>query len=274
MISAISEKIELLGKGCYKDIPNELTLRSLPTISELDYASGDDFDTTMLDRVLPQAVEEKINFRELLDIDYQWILRCLRILNFGPYHTTNSIFCSKCNKTSYGEYSVDLRSIPCKPLPEGFKNDVKISRDAFIDFKGDVTFRLPTIQQVINCYKDKAFQMANGRVNRQLARMCYMITSIKGKKDITPVEVKLIIDKEFSPADYIILRDEVSALSDYGLRAGGSAQCPNCGNKEAAFIALVDDRYFRPTVGDLRRWRDDRNTGSGKDVSGDSPKAV
>lgn len=274
MISAISEKVELLGKGCYKDIPDELTLRSLPTISELDYASGDDFDTTMLDRVLPQAVEEKINFRELLDIDYQWILRCLRILNFGPYHTTNSIFCSKCNKTSYGEYSVDLRSIPCKPLPEGFKNDVKISRDAFIDFKGDVTFRLPTIQQVINCYKDKAFQMANGRVNRQLARMCYMITSIKGKKDITPVEVKLIIDKEFSPADYIILRDEVSALSDYGLRAGGSAQCPNCGNKEAAFIALVDDRYFRPTVGDLRRWRDDRNTGSGKDVSGDSPKAV
>lgn len=274
MGSAISEKVELLGKGCYTDIPDVLTIKSLPTVSELDYASGEDFDLTMLDKILPQAVEEKINFYDLLDIDYQWLLRCLRILNFGPYHTTNSIYCDKCNKTSYGEYSVDLRSISCIPLPDGFKNEVRISKDSFIDFKGDVTFRLPTIQQVMNCYKDKVFQMSNGKINRQLARMCYMITSLKGDKELTPVEIKLIIDKEFSPADYILLRDSINSLSDYGLRAGGTAQCPNCGNKEAAFIALVDDRYFRPSVGDLRRWRDSRNTRSDKDVSRNPPKAV
>lgn len=274
MSAAISEKIELLGKGCYKDIPDVLTIKSLPTVSELDYASGEDFDATMLDKVLPQAVEEKINFRDLLEIDYQWILRCLRILNFGPYHTTNTVYCDKCGKTSYGEYSVDLRSIPCVPLPDGFKNEVKISKDSFIDFKGDVTFKLPTIQKVMNCYKDKAFQMSNGRVNRTLARICYMITSIKGNKEITPIDVKLIIDREFSPADYIFLKDSIHSLSDYGLRAGGTAQCPNCGNKEAAFIALVDDRYFRPTVGDLRKWRDSRNSGADKDVSRNSTKAV
>ena len=33
---AISEKIELLGKGLYNGIPDELTLTSIPTASELE----------------------------------------------------------------------------------------------------------------------------------------------------------------------------------------------------------------------------------------------
>ena len=96
----MSEKIELLGKGLYTDIPDELTLTSIPTASELDYVGSEDFEATMLDKILPQAVEEKINFRNLLEIDFQWLCRCLRILNYGPYYTTNAILCSDCGSTS------------------------------------------------------------------------------------------------------------------------------------------------------------------------------
>ena len=91
----ISEKIELLGKGLYKDIPDVLTLHNIPTASELDYVGNEDFDKTMLENILPSAVEEKINFYDLLELDYQWICRCLRILNYGPYYTTNTIFCNE-----------------------------------------------------------------------------------------------------------------------------------------------------------------------------------
>ena len=70
-----------------------------------------------------------------------------------------------------------------------------------------------------------------------------------------------MIQKDLSPADYLVLKERVDELSDYGLRAGGLAQCPKCGSKEAAFIALVDDRYFRPTVGNLREWKHDRSSG-------------
>lgn len=58
---AISESIELLGKGLYKGtgIPDVLTLQALPTISELEYISSEDFDDTMIDKILPQAVKEK-----------------------------------------------------------------------------------------------------------------------------------------------------------------------------------------------------------------------
>lgn len=273
-MSAISEKIELLGKGLYKDIPDTLTLTSLPTISELEYVSGEDFDATMLEKILPQAIEEDIDCKQLLEIDFNWICRCLRILNFGPYHTTNAIFCDKCGKTSYGEYRVNLNTIGCKPLPEGFVNDIKISRDSFIDFNGDVSLKLPTIQQILNAHKDKAFQTADGRINRELSRICYMVTSIKGKSGLTPVEIKLLIQKELSPADYIVLKDEVRRLTNYGLRAGGVAQCPNCGSTEASFIALNDDKFFRPTMGDLRKWKDDRSTGESKDVPRSKTTAV
>ena len=130
----ISEKIQLLGKGIYTDIPDELTLTSLPTASELDYVGSEDFQATMLDKILPQAVAEKINFRNLLEIDYDWICRGLRILNYGPYYTTNAIFCPDCNKTSYGEYQVDLRTIECKPLPDDFNNEIVVPKESFIDF--------------------------------------------------------------------------------------------------------------------------------------------
>lgn len=256
--STLTEKVELLGKGVYKDIPNVLTLHAIPTISELDWAGSEDFEEVMLEKILPEAVEEKVNFKDLLEIDFQWLCRCLRVLNYGPYYTTNAIYCTHCGTTSYGEYSVNLNTVACKPLPEGFVNDIVISKDEFIDFDGDISIKLPTIQEMSNAYKDKAFQTGDGKVNTDLARLCYMIKSFKGNKTLTPVELRLRISEDLSPADYLILKEVQKSLTDYGLRAGGTTQCPKC-HKDAAFIALTDDRFFRPTVGDLRKWKLDRN---------------
>ena len=270
----ISEKIELLGKGLYDDIPDQLTLSSMPTASELDYVGSEDFEATMLDKILPSAVVEKVNFRNLLEIDFHWVCRCLRIINYGPYHTTNAILCDECNKTSYGEYRVDLRNIACKPLPEGFKNEIVIKKDEFLDFDGDIKLKLLTIQDVMNAYKDTAFLNDKGRVNKEFARMCYMITSIKGKSKLTPVEVKLMIQKQLSAADYVVLKNEVSRLTDYGLRAGGSTTCPKCKSNRAAFMALVDDRFLRPTLGDLREWKRSRSAGADENISGGQTATV
>ena len=118
---AISEKIELLGKGLYKDIPDTLTLKAIPTASELDYVGGEDFQATMPDKIFPAAIEEQCNFRNLLEIDFHWVCRCLRILNYGPYFTTNAIYCPDCDQVSHGEYSVDLRNVDVKMLPQDFR---------------------------------------------------------------------------------------------------------------------------------------------------------
>ena len=254
----LSEKIQLLGAGLSPSYPTELTLKSIPTASELDYVGAEDFQATMLDKILPQAVEEKVDFRKLLEIDFHWLCRGLRFLNYGPYFTTNSIFCTSCGEVSRGEYQVDLRTVGCKTLPEGFDNDIVISRDQFLDFKKDIHLSLLTIQQAMDAYEDKMFVDTDGRVNRQYARMCYMVKKIGTDGGLNPVEVSAIIKKEMSSADYEILKDEVNKLTDYGLRIGGSTKCPKCG-QEATFVALVDDRFLRPTVGDLRRWASERS---------------
>ncbi|MCM1226440.1 MAG: hypothetical protein NC320_03315 [Clostridium sp.] len=270
----ISEKITLLGKGLYESIPDVLTLKSIPTASELDYVGSEDFDRVMLETILPSAIEEDIDCYSLLELDYQWICRCLRILNYGPYYTTNAIYCTDCGKVSYGEYQVNLNTVDCYPLPEGFINDIMIRKEEFIDFNGEIRLKLPTIKQILTAYKDKAFKINDDKANNELAKICYMITSIKGKSNLNPVEIKLIIQNELSSADYILLKDKVTELTNYGLRAGGTAQCPKCRSLEASFIALTDDRFFRPTVGDLRKWRDDRNSGKAKDIPGIKTAAV
>ena len=264
---AISEKIELLGKGLYKDIPGVLTLKAIPTASELDYVGGEDFQATMLDIIFPKAIEEQINFRQLLEIDFHWVCRCLRILNYGPYYTTNAIYCPDCDQILHGEYQVDLRTVEVKTFPKDFTNSITIHRDEFLDFDGDIVIQLPTIQDTINANKDPLFIDSNGDTTIELAKLCYMIKSIKGNSKVTPTEIQFTLKNKMIDADYKLLKTIARELTDYGLRAGGTTVCPKCHGKQAAFVALVDDRFFRPTLGDLRSWKADRNASKSSESS-------
>lgn len=269
----MSESIELLGKGIYSDIPDSLTLKAFPTVTELDYVSSEEFEKTMLETIFPQCIEEKINFHKLLEIDFQWICRCLRFLNYGPYFTTNAILCSNCG-TVRTEAQVDLRTVGCKALPEGFTGDIVIKKDELIDYNQDIHLHLLTIQEALDFRKDQAFKKKDGTPNLDYARICYSISSMGQQKDITPITAKLEIEKKMSPADFKILRSTVFELTDYGLRGGGRCQCPQCHSGDAAFVALADDRFFRPTVGDLRKGRNDRSLRGIKNSSGDSTETV
>ena len=273
-MNSISEKLELLGKGLYANIPDVLTLKSIPTSSELEYVGSEDFDKVMLESILPQAIEEKINFYDLFEIDYQYICRCLRILNYGPYFDVNTIFCPDCEAVSKGEYQVNLNTIECIPLPKEFKNEIIIKRDEFMDYQGDVVFSLPTIRTMLSAYEDKMFKHDDGHVNREMARLCYTIKSLGTKQNCTPVDVLTAIKHDFSPADYIILKNTARQMSDYGLRAGGTTQCPACRSMNAKFIALADDRFFRPSMGNLKQWKLDKSKRRDEDAAGNKTAAV
>lgn len=249
------KKITLLGKGLYNGIPDEITIKGIPAASELDYVSREDFDTYMLEKIFPKVIEEQFDYKQLLEIDYFYICKELRVLNYGPFFTTNTLLCYNCGKSSRGKYVVDLTTIGCKELPEGFVNKIEIKADEFIDFNEPVIIKLPTIQQALNSSKDKAFNSATGKPNSGFARMCYMISSIGGRSGMTPVEIKLYIEKNLSSADYMMLNEKITELTDYGLRAGGVTTCPECGEDAATFLAVIDERLFRPTIEDLKAWK-------------------
>lgn len=265
------ERVVLLGKGLYKTIPDEITIGAIPTASELEYTSAEDFDSTMINKIFPKVVEggSKMKFSELLNIDYDWICRCLRFKSYGPYFTTNRIFCSECDRISRGDYQVDLRTVGILPLPNGFINKIKIDRDEFIDCKEDITFHLPTIQEVISLSKDSLFKREDGTDNTTLGRICYQITSIGSQTNMTPVDVKTYIQNNFSAADYEILKQEIADKSNYGLQITGTVTCPSCGSTDARYIAFQNDKFFRPTVGDIRSWKSAIRSGEWKDVFGD-----
>jgi len=269
----VSEKVELLGKGLYDEIPDQLTLKSFPTVTELDYVGSENFEQTMLNDIFPKSIEEQVNFHKLLEIDFQWICRCFRFLNYGPYFTTNTFICDNCGPVRV-EAQVDLRTVGCKPLPEGFTNDVVIKKDEFLDYKKDIHLHLLSIQEALNCREDNLFKRPNGETNTELARICYSMHIIGTDKHVTPVTAKLEIEKNMSPADYKILKAKVVELTDYGLRGGGKCECPQCHSQNAAFLALADDRFFRPTVGDLRKGRDDRSLRGVEITPGDKTETV
>lgn len=270
---ALTEQVELLGKGLYGGkIPDILTITAIPTVSELDYVSAEDFDKTMINSILPKCVEEKhIDFGNLLEIDYHWLLRCLRILNYGPYISTNLILCPTCG-TLNGDYQCNLYNVDCITLPDGFKGTVTIPRDSFIDFNGDVQLRLLTIQEALNAEKDMAFNY-NDKKNLELARYCYMIKKLGNVENVPPVEMKLAIERELSRADYLLLGNLIREHTDFGLRAGGICTCPKCG-EEARFLTFINERYFRPSMADLTRWKEDRNRGRTENSSGSKTNTV
>ena len=118
--------------------------------------------------------------------------------------------------------------------------------------------KLLTIQEVINARNDTAFVRVDGKADTNYARLCYSIKSIKNNTNMTPMDARTYIQKNFSAADYQILRQRFHDVANYGLRGAGAITCPKCKKEEATFIALQDERFFRPLVDDLRRWKADR----------------
>lgn len=272
----LSESVQLIGKGLYKTIPDEIKINAIPTASELEYVGSEDFDSTMIKSIFPQVVEDSgsMDFNELLEIDYDWICRCLRMKSYGPYFTTNRIYCPDCNDVHHGEYQVDLRMVGVNVLPDDFVNQIVIKSEEFIDVKDDFVLHLLTVREQMAMSKDKLFERKDGSRNVMLARICYMTKQIGQKKNLTPVDVRSYINKNFSAADYEILKDLVTKSDNYGLQFMGSVTCPKCGSKNAYFVAFQQDKFFRPSVGDIRAYQSAVRSGEWSELPGNPSEYV
>lgn len=272
----LSEKVVLIAQDAYSTIPNELNINAVPTATELEYVGAEDFDKAMVHDVLPKVVDdsEGMDFSELYDFDYDWLCRCLRLKSYGPYFTTNRIFCPDCNDAHRGEYQVDLRSVPITPMPKGFVNDLTVDADEFIDCKDRISFKLLTVKDKMHIDQDAMFDRSDGTKNLSLARLCYQIKSIGNQKDMTPLDVRQYITKKMSAADYEILKDCVAKLTNFGMHVMGYTACPVCGSKNAYYIALQQDKFFRPSVGDIKQYKSAIRSGDWEKLPGDPAKYV
>ena len=265
----MTEQVSLMGAGLYDGIPDTITISELPTASELDYVAADDFHEVMLTKILPKCIEEDFDPKKLFEFDYYWVLRCLRIMNYGPYVEVGRIFCANCNEYTDGPFQCDVTAVESKPVPPNVRDMLHISRNEFMNFQKDVDLKLLTIQDVLNSRKDKQFQDALGNHDSSFARLCYEITAIGGIP-ADPVSTRTTIKSELSPADYRILQAVSRELLDFGLRSGGKVRhtCTNCGSDDGRFFVFVDEQFFRPSLDSLREWRKNRDRREDDDLHG------
>lgn len=272
----LSETVVLMGKGLYSTIPDQVRIGALPTASELEYVGSEDFDRTMIRTILPEVVEDgkDMDFGELLEIDYEWLCRCIRMKSYGPFFTTNRVYCPNCNKSHKGKYVVDLRTVGINPVPDDFTNNVAVSSDEFIDVKDDFTVKLMSMKDHMAMEKDTLFQRKDGSRNVALSRICYMIKNISSKGNVTPVDVLAYIRKSMSPADYEILKSLASSYDNYGLQITGSTECPVCGSRDAYYIAFQQDKFFRPSLGDVQQFKRAIRSGDWEKLPGNPKEYV
>ena len=272
----LSESVILLGQDIYKTIPNQININAVPTASELEYVGAEDFDRTMVMSIFPKVVDESdgMDFTELLEIDYDWICRCLRIKSYGPYITTNRIYCNDCNDVHKGEFQVDLRTVGLTPLPSNCSTTVKISSEDFIYCKDDFELRLLTMKDRLVQQQDTLFDRKDGTRDGAFANICYMVKRIGTDDTVTPIDVRNYIKSKMESIDYEILKTEVSERTNFGLHVMGSVECPVCHGNDAYFIALRQDKFFRPSMGDIKQYKLAVRSGEWEGLSGDPSRYV
>lgn len=266
----LSESVVLLGQNMYKTIPNTININAVPTASELEYVGAEDFDRTMVMSIFPKVVDNSdgMDFTELLEIDYDWICRCLRIKSYGPYITTNRIYCNDCNEAHKGDYQVDLRNVGITPLPDNASKVIRIDSDEFLECKDDFELNLLTMNDKLVQQQDSMFDRKDGTRDGALANICYMVKRIGSEEGITPIDVRNYIMNKLSAVDYEILKTIVSEKTNFGLHVMGNVECPVCHGKDAYFIALRQDKFFRPSMGDIKQYKQAVRSGEWEGFSG------
>lgn len=234
----LSEKVSLLST--YPDIPSVLTISAITTEHELELVSSEDYDRTMIDSIFPKVIKEDIEFYTLLEIDYQWLCRCIRMLSYGNEVTARSIICDDCEAVCQGEYKVDFRYVDCKPLPVGFNNQCKVQTWETFDESIFVRFHLLTIREYLDVL-DTLYLYDNNAV---LSRVCHMIDKVNDIQLDNPVKAKEYILNTMSAAEYQMICNQMLQRADYGLRSYGSIKCPKCKSNNARFLMLPNDIYF------------------------------
>lgn len=222
----ISEKLRLLGS--YQDIPQTLTISAMTTELELMLVSSEDYYQSMIDDIFPNIISEKFNYLNLLEVDFQWICRCLRILSYGPETTITAITCPDCGQVSYGEYKINFNSVGCSEIP----NRLRSGRDVIYIGDNEFWYHLLTMKEVISLSDQPD-------VHKLVSMICGYSHYIDDD-----IETKLYWVNKLSCAEYVILSSKLKEVSNLGLCDRGNVQCPKCFSKNSVFILPKDDKFF------------------------------
>lgn len=258
MALLMNEEHEFLFDYSDVGIPKTVTLSSYSTGMEQLRLSSDNLNTVMIKDILPQVIDPKIDVRKLLEPDFYLLLRHLRILTWGPFHTVGSFYCKDCpnengtkGKIHKSKRQIDLGTIGvlCPENEADLRTTYTISRDEFVFLDADVTIHMNRCADIT--------LVANTKVktdgDKALLPIAASIMSVTGE-EFVEIHEALEWLKSLAPVDSQIIKDAYGEQFNIGLQNRVEFDCPVCGGKAWSYVP-INDNYFRPTKEDIKEWK-------------------
>ena len=251
-------------------IPQTVTISSYTTAHEQLRLSSDNLTKVMIESILPECIDPKINIKELYEPDYWLLLRHLRMVTWGPFYTPGHYICPECAKENSDsgivtkwDGMINLADMAIV-RPDDAKELVlthTISRDKFIFLDADVTIHL-------NKCKDLLL-IERTRVPEEQKKLLPLAASISSVEGVDFVAVEEVVDwlSSLMPADFDVITEEYTQAFKFGLTNRCNVKCPKCGGAAFCYVQ-VNDNYFRPTRENLTEWKKLLGNSKGKVRSG------
>lgn len=238
-------------------IPQTVTISSYTTAHEQLRLSSDNLTKVMIESILPDCIDPKINIKELYEPDYLLLLRHLRMVTWGPFYSPGHYVCPDCvnengtkGRVESWKGMINLADMAIA-RPDNAKELIttkKIKRDKFIFLDSDVEIHLNKCKDLLLIENTKVPES-----QRKLLPLAAAIGSVE-KTDFIAIEEVVEWLAGLMPADFEILSDEYTQTFKFGLSSRGTLTCPKCGGAAWCYVP-VNDNYFRPTRENLTEWK-------------------
>lgn len=237
-------KLPTLGY-LYKNIPGEITVRSLTTQDEKKLYGS--MSSKTVSQVIQGAITEpsNIDLGEILPMDEVFILLMIRIASYGPEYTIRGK-CPTCGKKH--DYHVNLNELDVTYLNEDFKEPIKLTlprSQAEVEIKLLRKKDNDAIENRVKRMSKKSNQVDPEELAYTL-RLARMIVSINGNSELEENQILTFINK-LQSYDSLYIRDAVDELVDCGVDSVFNVECPSCG-EEFDLAFTINSEFFRPRL--------------------------
>ena len=238
-------------------IPQTVTISSYTTAHEQLRLSSDNLTKVMIEHILPECIDPKINIKELYEPDYWLLLRHLRMVTWGPFYTPGHYVCPECENENGGKGRIEkwngMINLADMAIarPDNDKELVTtktITHDQFIFLDADVTVHINKCKDLLLVENTKVPES-----QKKLLPLAASISSVE-KTDFVAIEEVVNWLASLMPADFEVLSDEYAKAFQFGLSNKCNLKCPKCGGAAWSYVS-VNDNYFRPTRENLTEWK-------------------
>lgn len=272
----VSVQHTLLGGSNFygEDVPKTITIKTTTTGDELEKCAAEAFHNVMVEKILPRCIEPKFNFRKLLEIDYNIILRKMLAVSCGPFVKPTNLTCSDCGAfIKNPEELASLETVETTPIPEDIGDEIVCPAGELLYNEDEIHLRFTRVSNILS---DSALlqklRQANANITREqlqyelsMNRLAYLLKSAGPPEEQKPfADFNFAIGylKRMDANDIRMLAKFYSDATTYGDSPLVKTKCPVCQGHNAEFQNVITAYSFRPTVEQLRAWRDLRRAES------------